>query len=118
MFGDTPPVVVAVDGDLVRTEGLAAFVEQQLARHPLRLVTQEAARLRSVLETAGLRTGPGVDVASGDLEAAVALAAERGAATVRIWTNGAAEHDLPMPARIAAHDAGIRFRLEAPLAGS
>lgn len=115
MFGDTPPVIVAVDAALQAADGFVAAVEAQLARHPLRLVVPDAGALGRRLSEAGLRVGPGLGVVEGGLGAAVAAAQEHGANLVRIWVPNADAQEIPLAVRVAAHGAGIRFRFEAPL---
>ncbi len=131
MYGDNPPTIVAIDGSLIGTPGLGGRMEAFLQQRPAWFVAEDAPGLALVLEKQGIVAPiemPDSDVPSqrrtvaviaGGMREAVDAAIHRHTRDVRLWLGRkVAEEEMDMDVRIAAHDAGIQLRIEAPLEGA
>lgn len=131
MHGDTPPAIVAIDGALLRQPTLGAKLAAFLRDRPAWFVADDPETLLAALQSQGIHVSledaesnistpeRPVAVVRGGLREAVAAAHHRNNKEVRVWLGEVAgEDDMDMAVRIAAHDAGIRLRIEAPLAGA
>lgn len=128
MHGDTPPAIVAIDGALVRSPGLGARLAAFLRDRPAWFVADDDQSVMAALRSVGIEVGledplsniatpqRPVAVVHGGLREAIATAEHRHTREVRVWLGASAgEEDMDMAVRIAAHDAGVRLRIEAPL---
>lgn len=130
MHGDTPPAIVAIDGALLKQPGLGVRMAAFIRDRPAWFVADDDAAVVAALGREGIKVqveDPMSDVATpqrpvavvhGGLREAITAAAHRNNKEVRVWVGATmAEDDVDMDLRIAAHDAGIRLRIEAPLEG-
>lgn len=129
MYGDAPPVVVAVEDELMRHKAdlVARAVQRQLLREPTWIVGHNLHRLRKALQRLGI-TLPIMDPADdpgtprlgaalvdGDMADALAVASRLGSHDVDVWLGH--RHALVGPGNhmlIKAHDDGIRLSVIAP----
>lgn len=128
MHGDTPPAIVAIDGALVRQPGLGRRLAAFIRDRPAWFVADDEQAVLAAFHKEGITIGVEealsdistpqrpVAVVHGGLRDAIAAAHHRNNKEVHVWlgeNNG--EEAMDLQARIAAHDAGIRLRIEAPL---
>lgn len=131
MYGDNPPTIVAIDASLLGTAKLGARMVAFLQERPAWFVADDADALAALLAKEGIQAPlelPDSDVPSqrrtvavvaGGMRQAVEAAIHRHTREVHVWLGGkASEEAVDMEVRIAAHDAGIKLRVDAPLEGA